>query len=103
MSVNWRASDFLGKANWTWGAYFQGKLDQAVIHNAGRSDSWITLAYENQKPGQSLATLNMPTVCSSRFSAHVDAEANEGARINLTGIADCASGDSVIYGSFTLT
>lgn len=103
MSANWRASDFLGKSNWTWDAYFQGKLDQAVIHNAGRSDSWMKLAYENQKPGQSLATLNMPTVCISRFSAPADAEANEGARINLTGIADCASGDSVIYWSFTLT
>jgi hypothetical protein len=94
MSGNLRTSNFLGKSNWAWDAYFQGKLDQPEIHNRARSDSWMKLAYENQKTAQSLVSLKLPSACVSRFSGPADMEADEGAQVNLTGIADCASGYS---------
>lgn len=37
--------------------YFQGVLDEAVVAHRERSDDWIKLGYENQKPGATFPTV----------------------------------------------
>ncbi|MDB5105468.1 MAG: hypothetical protein JWP91_3157 [Fibrobacteres bacterium] len=90
----WRASNFLGKSNWTWDAYFQGMLDEPALSNISHSDNWYKLCYQNQRQAQTLVTVKRPALCQSRFKGQADTAVNEGATVNLTGTADCATGVS---------
>ncbi len=53
--------------NQSHGFYFNGSIDEAVISSKTRSAAWMKLAYENQKPMQTLAGPLVPT--GTTFSA----------------------------------
>ncbi len=91
-SPNWRASNFLGRSNWAWDAYFQGMLDEPELSGVAHSDNWFKLCYQNQKPAQNLVTIKPPNLCQAYFKGPADTTINEGALVNLSGTADCASG-----------
>jgi hypothetical protein len=92
ISGNWRASNFLGKSNWSWDSYFQGIIDEPEISNYPHSDSWVKLTYQNQKAGQTLVTLKASGgACVEKFKAPADTSIAEGGSVTLSGIADCAT------------
>lgn len=86
-----RNENFLGRSNWTADEYYQGKIDEAVLARAERSEGWIRLSYENQKPSQSLVTFRRITGCRSIFSMPADMEAKEGEGFQLKASAECAT------------
>lgn len=55
-----RTRNYLGKSNWEGDAYFKGKMDEPEISQVARSDDWIKLAFENQKPDSRLLAIDKP-------------------------------------------
>jgi hypothetical protein len=88
-----RVSNFLGRSNWTADEYFTGKLDQVEMSHWAHSANWFKLAYANQKPDQNLVVFAAPpSPCSApKFLAPADTSLPEGSRLDLTGVADCAT------------
>ena len=86
-----RTSNFLGRSNWGGDAAFHGLLDESAYSRTSRSDDWYKLCYRNQKADQNLVVVKAGDPCVARFKAPADTILDEGATLNLTGIADCAA------------
>lgn len=86
-----RTMCFLGRSNWARDQYYQGKLDQAELSRVAHSDNWMRLAYQNQKPGQSIPIVTKADNCARKFSAPADTSIPEGGRLILNATIDCAS------------
>jgi hypothetical protein len=82
---------FLGRSNSSLGAYFQGKLDEAELSRAARGADWMKLAFQNQKPAQSIPAIRKAPACVKKFSVPDDTTAAAGSLITLRAQADCAS------------
>jgi len=82
---------FLGRSNSARGQYYQGKLDEPEISTATRSDDWMKLLYQNQKPGQAIPVLKKTAACVMHYSVSQDTAAPEGSLVPLRAQADCAS------------
>lgn len=94
LSIKARTKNYIGRSNWPANAYYAGKIDEPWIARKARDADWIRLAYANQKPGQTFASFVKPTQCTSAFAAPRDTALLEGSHLELTGLADCASGFS---------
>lgn len=86
-----RLSNYLGRSNWGADEYFQGKLDQVEVSHWAHTANWYKLVYANQKPDQNLVVFTPPSTCSPKFSAPLDTSLAEGTRLDLVGVADCAT------------
>lgn len=62
-----------------------------MISKVARDPDWIKLSYENQKLNQSLITFQPTEACLKRFALSQDTLVAEGARLTLTGTADCTA------------
>lgn len=86
-----RTMCFLGRSNWARDQYYQGKLDQAELSRVAHSGNWMRLAYQNQKPGQSIPIVTKTDNCVKKFTAPADTSIPEGGRLILNATIDCAS------------
>lgn len=90
-----RANRTVNEIGWGTGwvtSPFRGKLDEPRLHRSALGPGWVRLAYENQRPGQTLVSFKPASPgCQARFQAPRDTTVAEGASISLTGLADCAS------------
>jgi hypothetical protein len=88
-----RLSNFLGRSNWAADEYFTGKLDEVELSRTTHSANWFKLAYANQKADQNLVSFGPPvTTCAApKFTAPADTSLPEGSRLDLPGVADCAT------------
>lgn len=89
-----RAFIYLGRNDWSFGSYFQGGLDEAVIAKAARSADWLKLSYANQVPGAAQRLVSFakpPAQCQASFSVPADTLLGEGTSLALTGGGACAT------------
>jgi hypothetical protein len=86
-----RSNNYLGRSAFGGNTYFKGSLDEPELSVVARSDSWVKLCYQNQKPNQGLVRLKAPNRCQTRFKAPSDTTVSEGASFILKGLADCTS------------
>jgi hypothetical protein len=71
------------------GRFFRGKVDEVRIEDVSRSDTWMKLAYENQRGDQNLVSLPIPENCTESFDIAATASMPEGEAV-IQGTADCA-------------
>jgi hypothetical protein len=86
-----RTTNFLGKSNWAFDEYFQGRLDEPGLSKTVRSADWIKLAYQNQRAAQTLVTVVKNVVCPVRFVPPADTSLAEGSQLTLEAAIECAS------------
>lgn len=89
-----RSLCYLGRSNSPRGQYYQGKVDEAEISRTARGPAWMKLAFQNQKPAQSIPTVKKTSPCAFRFGAVGDSLVPESGLLTLKGQADCGSGVS---------
>lgn len=89
-----RAYNYIGRSNWAGDEFFAGKLDEVQLSSVARGSDWIKLAYANQRAAQNLVYYSPPPIfCAvQKFSAPADTSMPEGSSIELSGVADCATG-----------
>lgn len=88
-----RASNYLGRSNWSADEYFAGKLDEVEMSHGAHSANWFKLAYANQKADQNLIGFTPPPAfcAAANFGAPADTSLPEASSLVLTGVADCAT------------
>jgi Concanavalin A-like lectin/glucanases superfamily/Domain of unknown function (DUF2341) len=84
-----RTANFLGRSSWAADQFFQGMIDEPELSKTARSADWIKLAYQNQRPGQTLLVVK-PADCAARFSVPADTALSEGDVLSLSATVECA-------------
>jgi hypothetical protein len=91
-----RSQNYLGRSAWDTNPYFKGKIDEPIISQVKRSDDWIKLCYENQRPDSKFITFDKVVeakliILTQPSSATI----KENAQVALTVVA--SSGNAITY------